>query len=87
MQDLGARAREMSAGVVRALERMSVDPVPGAAASSPPPGTIHPPDDHPLPPSSGSGLDGGSPTRTNSGRILPTATLTPTPEHRSGTER
>lgn len=80
MQDLGARAREMSAGVVRALERMSVDPVTGSDSS--PPGTIHPPDH---PPSSGSGLDGGSP-RTNSAPILPAATLTPTRELRSRRE-
>jgi hypothetical protein len=96
MQDLGARAREMSAGVVRAIERMSVEsatdhpdapnsPTDHPDAPNSPPGhpsdpILHPPDRlH-----SGSASE-GSP-RIDSDATLPTATLIPTPELRSGSE-
>lgn len=63
MQDLGARAREMSAGVVRAIERMSVEP--GPATDPPPHAQPHlpPPDHHPA--SSASASSGGGPAQSS----------------------
>ena len=89
MQDLGARAREMSAGVVRAIERMSIDPGTDQphAPNSPghPSGPNHHPPDQP-PDYHGSGSDSGESPRGDSVATLPTASLTPTPELRSGSE-
>jgi E3 ubiquitin-protein ligase RHF len=87
MQDLGARAREVSAGVARAIERMSIEPGPitdraDAAPDSPSDPIHHPPDRHG---SSGSASE-GSPTQNSSAASLSTASLTTTPELRSGAD-
>ncbi|KAG0590963.1 hypothetical protein KC19_1G139000 [Ceratodon purpureus] len=90
MQDIGARAREVSAGVVRAIERMSIEPATDRAdgPNSPPglpsgpmhhsPG--HPPDRH------DSGSASEESPRSDSAPTLPTASVTSTPELRSGSE-
>lgn len=83
MQDIGARAREMSAGVVRAIERMSVEPgtdgrpnrpnsPPGLLPSGPTPNLP----DHRHDPGSASQ---GSPRTVSAPPTLPTASLTSTP--------
>lgn len=87
MQDLGARAREMSAGVVRAIERMSIEPGmdrPDApnSPSGHPSDPIHHPPDH-LPDRQGSGSASGGSPRSNSAA---TASPTTTPELRNGAE-
>jgi E3 ubiquitin-protein ligase RHF len=90
MQDLGARAREMSAGMARALERMSVETGTDRsdAASSPPgqpSGTTHHPPDHPPDRPDSGPSSGGSPSG-HSGVTLSTPSLTPTPELSKGAE-
>lgn len=90
MQDIGARAREVSAGVVRALERMSVEPGTDRldAPNSPgqPSGTQHHPPDHP-PDRLGSGSGSAESPRSNLPSTIPTPSVTATPELSNGAER
>lgn len=85
MQDLGARAREMSAGVVRALERMSLEPadrhdIPNDlshTSSDPTPITFIQPRDFDRSPAAGS----TSHTEIYSSTPIPTPTPTPVPQN------
>lgn len=90
MQDLGARAREMSAGMARALERMSVETGTDrsdAASSLPgqPSGTTHHPPDHPPDRPDSGHSSGGSPS-SHSAVTRTTPSPTSAPELSTGTE-
>lgn len=89
MQDLGARARDMSAGVARALERRSVEPgtyrpygsnsLHGQLSENP-----HHPHDHASDRRAAGSVSAGSPTSNPS--VPPNSHFTKTPELRIGAE-
>lgn len=89
MQDIGARAREVSAGVVRALERMSIEPATDQQDAPNSPGqpsvTQHHPPDHP-PDRLNSGSGSAESPRSNPASAIPTPGLTATPELSSGAD-